>query len=347
MLYDQLSDHWMLSQFAFASQTAAPYHQCIAISKTPDPTGAYFLYDFITSGNEFPDYPHLGVWPDGYYMMVHQFTLGGPFNGTGVYAFNRLKMLTGDPTANYIYFNLNLASHAEGIGGSLPSEPMALHHHRREGQTLSFTLPLQTSVIRPRACGCLISTPTSTLHKMRDVTVNYTATDNCPGVNCVLSVSSNEPVNGTGDGDTSPDWEIVDNHHVRLRAERAGSGSGRKYTITVTCTDAAGNVTTKSTTVIVAHNIGSPVSGAAFKINTPVNFAGTFWDVGGKTHTGQFIVDSTTIPGTVVEPKGLANGSVKATYTFITPGVYTVSRLPTTAGSRLCQVRQVILRVSS
>src|SRR6185369_4874202 len=122
VLYDQLSDRWMLSQFAFASQTAAPYHQCIAISKTPDPTGAYFLYDFVTAGNEFPDYPHLGVWPDGYYMMVHQFTLGGPFNGTGAYAFNRMKMLVGDPTANYIYFNLNLASHPEAIGGSLPSD---------------------------------------------------------------------------------------------------------------------------------------------------------------------------------------------------------------------------------
>ena len=113
VLYDQLSDRWMLSQFAFTATNAPPYHQCIAVSKTPDPTGAYFLYDFVTVGNEFPDYPKLGVWPDGYYMMVHQFTLGGPFNGTGAYAFNRLKMLAGDPTANFIYFNLNLASHPE------------------------------------------------------------------------------------------------------------------------------------------------------------------------------------------------------------------------------------------
>jgi len=127
VLYDPLSDRWMLSQFAFTATNAPPYHQCIAISKTPDPTGAYFLYDFITVGNEFPDYPKLGVWPDGYYMMVHQFTLGGPFNGTGVYAFNRLKMLTGDPTANFIYFNLNLASHPEAIGGSLPSDADGLN----------------------------------------------------------------------------------------------------------------------------------------------------------------------------------------------------------------------------
>lgn len=123
VLYDPLADRWMLSQFAFTSLSTPPYHECIAISKNSDPTGAYYLYDFVTGGttgaNEFPDYPHLGVWPDGYYMMVHQFTLGGPFNGTGAYSFNRAKMLVGDPTANYIYFNLNLASHPEGIGGGL------------------------------------------------------------------------------------------------------------------------------------------------------------------------------------------------------------------------------------
>jgi hypothetical protein len=119
VLYDALSDRWLLSQFAFASVSAPPYHECVAVSKTGDPTGAYYVYDFITAGNELPDYPHFGVWPDAYYMMVHQFTNGGPFNGTGVYSFDRKKMLAGDFTAGYIYFNLNLASHPEGIGGGL------------------------------------------------------------------------------------------------------------------------------------------------------------------------------------------------------------------------------------
>ena len=121
VLYDPLADRWMLSQFAFASQFSPPYHQCIAISMTPDPTGAYFAYDFVTAGNEFPDYPKIGVWPDGYYMMVHQFTNGGPFNGSGVYSFDRVKMLAGNPTASYIYFNLNLTTNPEGVGGLLPS----------------------------------------------------------------------------------------------------------------------------------------------------------------------------------------------------------------------------------
>ncbi len=122
VLYDPLADRWLLSQFAFASVSSPPYHECIAISRTGDPTGTYFLYDFITPGNEFPDYPKLGVWPDAYYMTVNQFTNGGPFNGTGAYAFERSKMLVGDATASLIYFNLNLAAFPEEIGGMLPSD---------------------------------------------------------------------------------------------------------------------------------------------------------------------------------------------------------------------------------
>jgi hypothetical protein len=95
-------------------------------------------------------------------------------------------------------------------------------------------------------------------HKMKDVAVIYDASDNCGGgVNCVISsVTSNEPVNGLGDGDTAPDWVIVDSHSVQLRAERAGSGTGRIYTITVSCTDSSGNTTTKTVTVGVPKSQG-------------------------------------------------------------------------------------------
>lgn len=93
-------------------------------------------------------------------------------------------------------------------------------------------------------------------HKMKEVTIGYHTWDNCGAVTSSLSVSSNEPVNGTGDGDTSPDWVILDNHHVQLRAERSGRGNGRIYTITITSTDASGNTSTEKTKVVVPHNNG-------------------------------------------------------------------------------------------
>ncbi len=518
VLYDPLADRWLLSQFAFQTGFPPPYHECIAISKTPNPTGAYFLYDFVTPGNEFPDYPKLGVWPDGYYMTVNQFTNGGPFNGTGAYAFDRKKMLLGNPSASLIYFNLNLATHPEGIGGALPSdldgpappagtpntfayftavnfgdpadglrlfdfhvdfavpanstfterpessyaapvpvaafdptlnslsglcsvgtfdfrddidqplipgnpaascnakldgiadrlmhrmqyrnfgtyESLVVNHtvdvnftpsvsttghqagvryyelrrtgggpfsvndqgtfapdtdHRWMGSAamdgsgnLAVGYSVSSTITYPslRYAGRLASDPPGGLfqgeatlwagagsqgnaasrwgdysgltvdptdqctfwytneyynttnsvgqipcgilstacwstrigrfrfptcianasvtpsvlwppnHKLVTVTVNYAAG---AGTSCSLDVASNEPVNGTGDGDTAPDWIVLDSHHVRLRAERAGNGTGRIYTITVTCSDNAGS-NSADVTVKVPHDMG-------------------------------------------------------------------------------------------
>ena len=52
-------------------------HQCVAVSETEDATGAYYLYDFVTDPTNFVDYPHIGVWPDGYYMSGHVFNATG------------------------------------------------------------------------------------------------------------------------------------------------------------------------------------------------------------------------------------------------------------------------------
>jgi predicted extracellular nuclease len=109
----------------------------------------------------------------------------------------------------------------------------------------------------PKIAGVSVSTQTlwPANHKMVDVAVNYQVVSACPVI-CTLSVSSNEPLNGTGDGDTSPDWIVVDAHNVKLRAERAGTGNGRVYTITITCVDDAGNTSNQTVTVTVPLNQG-------------------------------------------------------------------------------------------
>ncbi len=122
VVYDQLADRWLLSQFAFLDDgLVAPYHECVAVSVTGDATGSWYVWDFETPGLEFPDYPKFGVWPDGYYMTTNQFIGGIQFDGAGVFAFDRAAMLAGDPNAGMVYFNLDLASHPEAIGGMLPS----------------------------------------------------------------------------------------------------------------------------------------------------------------------------------------------------------------------------------
>jgi hypothetical protein len=95
-------------------------------------------------------------------------------------------------------------------------------------------------------------------HKMVPVRISVLATDACCQVRSrIVSVRCNEVVNSTGDGNTSPDWEITGPLTLKLRAERAGKGTGRIYYITVQSTDCAGNTTMGRTIVTVPHDQGS------------------------------------------------------------------------------------------
>ena len=91
---------------------------------------------------------------------------------------------------------------------------------------------------------------------MRDIVLDVAASDSLgPVPVCsVTGVSSNEPQNGLGDGDTPNDWMITGALSVQLRAERASGGAGRTYTVALRCSDAAGNAATASTTVTVAKS---------------------------------------------------------------------------------------------
>jgi hypothetical protein len=110
VVYDQLEDRWLLSQFT----TRGPkYYDCVAISQTGDPTGAYYRYAFVTQpdpdlpgGTFFPDYPKYGVWTNSYIMTTRDFGEVDEY-GISVYALEKNKMLAGNPNARAVQFFLD------------------------------------------------------------------------------------------------------------------------------------------------------------------------------------------------------------------------------------------------
>lgn len=94
VLYDQLADRWIVSEFGSLNNSLA-----IGVSDSSDPAGAYNVWQYQFSG--FPDYPHYGVWHDGYYGTVN-------LNGATTQGFvmERDVMLAGGANPQILIFNL-------------------------------------------------------------------------------------------------------------------------------------------------------------------------------------------------------------------------------------------------
>jgi len=100
-------------------------------------------------------------------------------------------------------------------------------------------------------------------HKMVTVSIAANASDDSGGpITLAATVSSNEPENGLGDGDTAPDWTtpFIDQENgiitLQLRAERSGRGNGRVYTVAITATDESGNTAQADVDIIVPRDKG-------------------------------------------------------------------------------------------
>ena len=108
-----------------------------------------------------------------------------------------------------------------------------------------MSLPVAQSVLA--ALSAVTATPSviqKANHSMVPIVVSVSAADGCGAFDCrIVSVSSNEA--------SENDWEITGKLTLAVRAERAGKGSGRTYTITVACKDEAGNVASSTVTVTV------------------------------------------------------------------------------------------------
>ena len=71
VLYDQIADRWVITDFATPINSL---WECIGVSQTGDPTGAYYLYALQhdpMNPQRFGDYPKFALWPDAYYLTMN------------------------------------------------------------------------------------------------------------------------------------------------------------------------------------------------------------------------------------------------------------------------------------
>ena len=121
--WDKIAHRWVMMQPVMIN----PGRDCIAISQTPDALGAWYAYEFPVpnADTDLSDYPKLGVWPDAYYVSHNDFAPGG-FAGTTPCAYERSKMLVGDPSARQVCFLDSTGNHVPWLesfdDNQLPSD---------------------------------------------------------------------------------------------------------------------------------------------------------------------------------------------------------------------------------
>jgi hypothetical protein len=101
--YDRLADRWVISDVGIGSNYT--FSECVAVSKTNNPTGAYTLYAY-SFGTNLNDYPKLSVWPttsnSAYLATYNIFQEAFLPDGADICGFDRTKMLAGAKTAKQI-----------------------------------------------------------------------------------------------------------------------------------------------------------------------------------------------------------------------------------------------------
>ena len=113
ILYDQLADRWMISQFRILPGPVFTNFVEIAVSTTPDPTGTYNLYEFDLAS--FPDYPHYSIWHNAFLLTSNK-------SGQTAFAMDRQAMVNGDPNPALVGFSLpGLVRRPQYVFGAGPS----------------------------------------------------------------------------------------------------------------------------------------------------------------------------------------------------------------------------------
>jgi hypothetical protein len=138
------------------------------------------------------------------------------------------------------------------------------------------------------------------------------------GADCAAAADIN---NGSSDPDGDP---------ITITQTPAGPYSVGAHAVTLTVDDGRGAVRQCAATVKVnppvpTVAITGPPSGYVARVNTPVNFTGTFTDLAGTTHTASWQFTSAGASLTKAGAINESSGAISATQSFTTAGVYLVS----------------------
>lgn len=98
-LYDRQADRWVVSMIG---NSASGYSECMAVSQTNDPTGAYYLYGYASFGSNLNDYPKLSTWAtasNSAYLVTFNIFSSTSFLGADICGFDRTQMQAGNPSA--------------------------------------------------------------------------------------------------------------------------------------------------------------------------------------------------------------------------------------------------------
>lgn len=190
-LYDPTTGRWFVSilvleQNSTTGAFTGVTHNDIAVSKTGDPTGAYYLYKIDTTNGDgtlpghpgcpcLGDQPLIGLNQDAFVMSTNEFSMFGPeFNGAQIYAISKALLVRGKPLSAVVFDNLPLAE-----GTSYSVQPAFIVNKQSASQeadgTLYFLSALDFNATLDNRIALWALTGTNTLgSRSPDLSLDYT-----------------------------------------------------------------------------------------------------------------------------------------------------------------------------
>ncbi len=202
-LYDEEADRFVLSQFAVGGSNQSV---CFAVSQTPDPTGSYYLYEYVTP--RFPDYYKVGIWNDPNNNAYFFGTNSGFQNQYDVFAIDRANMLAGLPARPMQFFqsfyNLMMPADIDGPTGPPAGSPGIFYTFRDGGESYFNNPP--TDSIDVYEFDVDWNTPSNSTYTLVETITPAQGLVDFNWTVCGFFVSNCLPQPGTSQGIDSASW---------------------------------------------------------------------------------------------------------------------------------------------